>query len=153
MSLDSASASNLWLVFALVMGVAELIMPGVLLIFLAIAAAITGVAMLVLPDLPVAAQLASFAIWSGVTVTIGRRWYRDYPVATSDSLLNDRTARLVGEIVTVDQPIEAGEGRVKVADGVWPARGTDAPAGTRMRVVAVDSGVLLVEPVARIATG
>lgn len=153
MTLDDVGAGTLWLVFALVMGVAELIVPGVFLVFLAIAAAITGLAVLVLPDLPVAAQLASFAIWSGVTVLIGRRWYRDYPVATSDPLLNDRAARLIGEIVTVDQAIEHGRGRVKVADGVWPARGPDAAIGTKMRVTEVESGVLLVEPVETLTTG
>ncbi|WP_260599115.1 NfeD family protein [Sphingomonas endolithica] len=148
MTIDGMSAGSLWLIAALVLGVAELVVPGVFLVFLAIAAAVTGVATLALPDLPAAAQLASFAIWSGVTVVVGRRWYRDYPVATSDPLLNDRAARLVGEIVTVDQSISGGNGRVRVADGVWPARGPDAPVGATMRVVEVQSGILIVEPMA-----
>jgi membrane protein implicated in regulation of membrane protease activity len=145
-TIDGMSAGSLWLIVALVLGVAELIVPGVFLVFLAIAAAITGVATLALPDLPAAAQLASFAVWSGVTVIVGRRWYRDYPVPTSDPLLNDRGARLVGEIVTIEQAIDDGHGRVRVADGVWPAKGPDADAGTRVRVVDVQNGVLVVEP-------
>ena len=36
--------------------------PGVFLVFLAIAAAVTGVAVYVLPGLPVAAQLAAFGV-------------------------------------------------------------------------------------------
>ena len=147
MSWDGAGTSTIWLILALVLGVAELIVPGVFLVFLAIAAAITGVALLALPDLPIAAQLASFAVWSAVTVVVGRRWYRDYPVATSDPLLNDRAARLVGEIVIVDQPIQSGRGRVKVADGVWPARGPDTATGEAMRVVDVEGGVLRVEAI------
>jgi membrane protein implicated in regulation of membrane protease activity len=145
MTLDGIGAGTLWLALALVLGLAELLIPGVFLVFLAIAAAITGVATLALPDLPLAAQLATFAIWSGVTVLIGRRWYHDYPVATADPLLNDRAARLVGEIVIVDQAIEAGGGRVRVGDGVWPARGPDSAVGMRLRVVEVDRGVLVVE--------
>jgi membrane protein implicated in regulation of membrane protease activity len=152
MNVDGMSAGSLWLIVALVLGIAELVVPGVFLVFLAIAAAVTGLATLALPELPAAAQLASFAIWSGVTMMIGRRWYRDYPVATSDPLLNDRAARLVGEIVTVDQAIDAGGGRVKVADGVWPARGPDSPVGARMRVLEVDRGVLVVEPVEPLGT-
>lgn len=151
--IDSVSDGALWLIVALALGVAELLVPGVFLVFLAIAAAITGVATLALPDLPVVAQFGSFAVWSLITVLVGRRWYRDYPVPTSDPMLNDRAARLVGEIVTVDQAIETGRGRVKVGDGVWPARGPDAPAGTRMRVVDIDGGILVVEPVTSIATG
>jgi membrane protein implicated in regulation of membrane protease activity len=146
-TLDAIGSGTLWLAVALLLGVAELLIPGVFLIFLAIAAAITGVATLALPEMPLAAQFASFAIWSGSTVLIGRRWYNDYPVETTDPLLNDRAARLVGEIVTVEQAIDAGGGRVKVGDGVWPARGSDSPAGMRMRVVEVDRGVLVVEPV------
>ena len=150
MSWDGVGTSTIWLILALVLGVAELIVPGVFLVFLAIAAAITGVALLALPDLPIAAQLASFAVWSAVTVVVGRRWYRDYPVATSDPMLNDRAARLVGEIVIVDQPIRSGRGRVKVADGVWPARGPDAATGEAMRVVDVEGGVLRVEAITSI---
>lgn len=151
--IDGVSDGALWLIVAVGLGVAELLVPGVFLVFLAISAAITGVATLALPDLPVAAQFGSFAVWSVVTVLVGRRWYRDYPVPTSDPMLNDRAARLVGEIVTVDQAIETGRGRVKVGDGVWPARGPDAPASTRMRVVDIDGGILVVEPVTGIATG
>lgn len=140
------NAGAIWLALALLLGVAELLLPGVFLIFVAVAAAITGVATLALPDLPLAAQLASFAVWSGVTVLVGRRWYRDYPIASADPLLNDRAARLIGEIVMVEQAIDGGSGRVRVADGVWPARGPDAAVGARMRVVEVKNGVLLVEP-------
>ncbi|WP_200887433.1 NfeD family protein [Sphingomonas sp. ERG5] len=142
------SAGAFWLIAALVLGVTELILPGVFLVFIAIAAAITGLATLALPELPAAVQFASFAIWSGVAVMIGRRWYRDYPVASSDPMLNDRGARLIGEIVTVEQAIDSNVGRVRQGDGSWPARGPDAPAGARMRVVAVESGVLVVEAIA-----
>ena len=139
-------AGALWLVAAVLLGLAELVVPGVFLIFLAIAAAITGAAMLALPALPLAAQLGSFAVWSVASVLIGRRWYTDYPVSTSDPMLNDRAARLVGETVTVVVPIVAGDGRVRVGDGEWPASGADAPTGTRVRVTAVESGILRVEP-------
>lgn len=148
MMLDWIGAGTLWLAVALLLGLAELLIPGVFLVFLAIAAAITGAATLALPDLPLAAQLGSFAIWSGVAVAIGRRWYRDYPVATADPLLNDRGGRLIGEIVTVEQAIDAGGGRVRVADGTWPARGPDTAIGAKVRVIAVDRGVLVVEPLA-----
>lgn len=132
-----------WLIAALLLGIAELAVPGVFLVFLALAAAITGAALLAL-DLPIAAQLASFGMWSVVAVLIGRRWYTDYPVA-SDAHLNDRTARMVGEVVEVETALVDGRGRVRVGDGAWPASGPDAPAGTRVRIVAVEGGVVVVE--------
>lgn len=135
-----------WLLAAAVLAGAELAVPGVFLIFLAIAAAITGVAVLALPDLSLLAELASFAVWSAVAVAIGRRWYVDYPVATADPHLNDRRARLIGQVVTVEQAIVAGEGRVRIGDGAWPARGPDLSAGTEARIVSIDNGVVMVEP-------
>lgn len=138
-------ASLVWLLVAVVLAAAELLIPGVFLIFLGIAAAIVFAATSVLPDLPIAAQLGAFAMWSVVAVLIGRRWYVDYPVETSDPLLNDRANRLVGETVTVATPIIAGQGRVRVGDGEWPAAGPDAPVGARMLITSVSNGVLIVE--------
>lgn len=135
------------MVAALALALAELVAPGVFLVFVAVAAAITGLMLLALPDLPAIGQLAAFAAWSGVAVAVGRRWYHDHPVASDDALLNDRASRLLGEIVTVETAIEHGRGRVRVGDGAWAARGPDAAVGRGMRVVAVDGAVLVVESV------
>lgn len=134
-----------WLVLAIVLGGAELLIPGVFLIFLAIAAGITGLATIALPGLPLAGQLVAFAIWALVAVLIGKRWYRDYPVATADPMLNDRAARLIGEIVTVAQAIDHGRGRVRLGDSEWIALGPDMPVGTPARVVGVEETAVRVE--------
>ena len=136
-----------WLVAALVLGIAELLVPGVFLIFLAIAAAITGLASYVLPDLPPVAQVVAFALWSVVTVLIGRRWYRDYPVE-GDARLNDPAGRMLGEIVIVDTELRQGRGRVRIGDGSWPATGPDLPQGATARIVAVEGGLVTVESIA-----
>jgi membrane protein implicated in regulation of membrane protease activity len=143
--MDVISAAGAWLIAALVLGIAELAVPGVFLVFLAIAAAVTGAAVFVLPDLPVAAQLGAFAVWSAVTVLIGKRWYRDYPVEGGDPMLNDRSARLVGQVVLVETALIGGHGRVLVGDGSWPARGDDAAVGKRVRITAVVDGAVVVE--------
>lgn len=139
-----------WLAGAVLLAVTELLVPGVFLVFLALAAAITGAITLFFPELGLGGQLIGFAAWSAVTVAIGRRWYRDYPIETSDPLLNDRVARLIGETVTVSTAIEQGTGRVHVGDGDWPARGPDTPMGARVRIVGADAGALIVEPLAEL---
>ncbi|WP_010545548.1 NfeD family protein [Sphingomonas elodea] len=136
----------LWLIAATVLGIAELIVPGVFLVFIAIAAALTGVVTLLLPDLAPAGQILGFIAWSAVTVLLGRRWYREFPIASADPLLNDRVARLIGDVVTVVEPISDHGGRVRVGDGEWPARGPDSPAGTRVRITGAKGTTLLVEP-------
>jgi len=143
------NAGSLWLAAAIVLGLAELAIPGVFLIFLAIAAAITGVATLVLPELPLAAQLGSFAAWTAAAVLIGKRWYVEYPVETTDPLLNDRAARMIGEVVVVEQAIVRGVGRVCIGDGAWLAYGPDAEAGAHVRIVGHDGAALRVEPVTK----
>jgi len=139
----------IWLGLALVLGGAELLVPGVFLIFLAIAAAVTAAIGWAVPGLPLGAELAAFGVWSVVAVLIGRRWYREYPLDSEDALLNDRTARMIGQVVRVEAAIVDGHGRVLVGDGGWPASGPDLPVGARARVTAVRDGVLLVERVDR----
>jgi len=141
-------AGGAWLVAALALGIAELLIPGVFAIFLAIAAAIVGVVVLAVPDLPVAAQIGAFAAWSAIAVLVGRRWYVDYPVASSDPQLNDRAARMIGTVVTVDTAIGPQGGRVRIGDGSWPAQGPAAAVGDSVRIVAVTGGLVTVERIA-----
>lgn len=133
-----------WLLLAVALGATELAAPGVFLVFVAIAAAITGTLALLFPALTVPAELAVFGAWSVVTVMIGRRWYAEYPVDSDDPLLNDRAARLIGQKVTVVEPLIDGIGRVRVGDSEWIARGPDLPTGRRVRIVDVTGSTLTV---------
>ncbi|MDB5692009.1 MAG: NfeD family protein [Alphaproteobacteria bacterium] len=135
----------LWLIAAAALGIAELIAPGLFLIWIAAAAAGTGLLTLVF-GVGAAFQFALFTLLAIAAVYAGRRWYAAHPVATADPLLNDRAARLIGRTVTVAAPIVHGEGRVTVGDGVWNCRGPDCETGTRVRIVGAQGTCLLVEP-------
>ena len=137
----------LWLLAAMLLGIAELIAPGVFLIWLAAAAALTGLATLLL-GITLPFQLVLFTLFSITAVYGGRRWYLAHPVATSDPLLNQRAERLRGETLTLASAIENGRGRVIVGDSVWACRGPDAPAGAAVRVTGADGACLHVEPLA-----
>lgn len=147
MTIADIDPGALWLAAGLALGIAELLVPGVFLVFLAIAAGVTALTAWAIPELPVGLQLAEFAVWSVACVMIGRRWYRDFPVESDAPVLNAPTLRLRGQIVTVTTPIIGGEGRARLGDSEWPVRGPDADIGTRLRVAHVDSGILLVEPI------
>ncbi|MET4895978.1 NfeD family protein [Sphingomonadaceae bacterium jetA1] len=147
MTIGGLDPAALWLAAGLVFGIAELLVPGVFLIFLAIAAGVTALTIWTLPDLPIGLQLAEFALWSVACVTIGRRWYRQYPKDNGAPTLNEPALRLRGQIVTVTMPIIGGAGRARLGDGEWPVRGPDAEIGTRLRIAHVDGGVLLVEAI------
>jgi membrane protein implicated in regulation of membrane protease activity len=136
----------MWLSAAALLGIAELLVPGVFLIWLAAAAALTGFAALLF-GIPLAFQFASFALLALGATYAGRRWYANNPVESSDPMLNDRASRLTGKTVTVLDAIEGGEGRVRVGDSVWTARGPDAAAGARVRITGAAGNCLTVEPV------
>jgi membrane protein implicated in regulation of membrane protease activity len=135
-----------WLILAAVLAIAELLAPGIFLVFIAAGAAITGVVTLLVPNFNLMFEVFLFAASSAAAVAVGRRWYRKNPVPSEDPLLNDRVARLIGQVVTVVEPIASGQGRVKVGDGEWIANGADAPAGAQVRITGAQGGSLNVEP-------
>lgn len=132
-----------WMIFAVVLAIGEIVLPGIFLIWIAIAAAITGAVAFIAP-LPLPAAILIFALLCLLATWAGRRWYRDNPVESSDPMLNDRAARLVGRSVTVVEPIVDGEGRVRIDDGTWSAVGPDAPLGARLVVIAAHGATLTV---------
>ncbi len=133
-----------WMVFAVVLAIGEIVLPGIFLIWIAIAAAITGGIALLAPGMSLPVETLIFALLCLAATWAGRRWYRDNPVESSDPMLNDRAARLVGRQVTVVEPIVDGEGRVRLDDGTWNAVGPDAPMGARMVVLAAHGATLTV---------
>jgi inner membrane protein len=135
-----------WLILAALLGTAEILVPGFFLIWFAVAAVVTGAAAYLLP-IGMTAQGLLFAALAVAAVYAGRRWFAQNPIESDDPKLNDRGARLTGEIVTVVDEITNGRGRVKVGDSVWNARGQDAAAGSQVRVTGADGAVLLVEVV------
>ena len=135
-----------WLIAAALLAGAEIIAPGFFLIWLGGAALITGVATLLL-SLPDAAQFVLFAVAAMALVLTGRRFFRYTDVASSDPLLNDRAARLVGQVVVVADAIDDTGGKVTVGDSIWSARGVHAAIGERVRVTGADGNVLRVEAI------
>ena len=136
-----------WVAASAVLALTELAIPGIFLVWIAAAAVIAGVVAFA-TGVGLQTQLVVFGISSIVMVLIARRSQARAVLTSSDPLLNDRAARLIGQAVTVLDPITNGEGRVKVGDSVWSARGEDAAAGARVQVVGIEGGILLVVPVA-----
>lgn len=133
-----------WLIAGALLAGAEIVAPGFFLIWLGGAALITGVLTMVF-GLPDAAQFIIFAVAAMALVLMGRQFFRYTDVPSSDPLLNDRAARLVGQIVVVVTAIDEAGGRVRVGDGEWSARGVTASVGARVRVIGADGNVLRVE--------
>ncbi len=147
--LEGIEPGWLWLIGGVVLLIAEIIAPGFFLLFIGAAAMATGV-FTILFDLGLAPQLALFALYAVIALMVGRKVYANRDVNSADPLLNDRSARLVGKVVTVVTPVDEHEGRVRVGDSEWSARGGPAATGERVRVTGVDGNCLLVEPERRL---
>lgn len=134
----------MWWIIAAVLGIVELIVPGIFFVWLAAAAAVVGVLVMFLP-IPIMAQIALFAVLSVVAVWASRRWFRRHPIESDAPLLNKRVQSYIGQSYTLENAIVNGRGKLKIGDGQWLASGPDLPAGSTVRVTGEADGVLIVE--------
>ncbi|MBS0548322.1 MAG: NfeD family protein [Proteobacteria bacterium] len=135
-----------WWALAGVLLVCEMMLPGVVFLFLAVGAAVAGLFLLVVSDLSLEMQLAVFAVFS-VAAAVGLRpILRKLQHRSDDPNLNERGNALIGKVLVLDQPILRGRGRVTMGDGSWTVTGPDMVAGAKVRVAAVDGTELRVEP-------
>lgn len=138
-----------WAIIGLALAALEMLVPGVYLIWLALAALAVAVLSFVSGP-PLAMEVIAFVSLSLIFVFSAKRWLRERPIVSSDPLLNNRAGRLVGETALVTQAIESGAGRVKIGDSEWTARGSGADVGERVRITGSRGTDLLVEPIALI---
>jgi len=143
--IESLDPAWLWLIGGVILLISEIIAPGFFLVFIGVAAIATG-AFTLLFDLGTAPQLALFALYAVIAFMVGRKVYANQNVDSTDPLLNDRSARLLGKLVTVVSEVDEHSGRVRVGDSEWSARGGPGRPGERVRITGVDGNCLLVEP-------
>lgn len=136
-----------WAAVALLLFAAETMAPGAFMLWMGFAAVAVFLGVLLVPGIPLLAQVAAFVVLSFVSIQVYRKWFRgkgreresDHPT------LNRRAAQHVGRVVPLDQPIVAGRGRVKIGDAFWVVEGPELPVGTPVRVVGTDGVSLRVE--------
>ncbi|CAN7280296.1 NfeD family protein [Ensifer sp. ENS07] len=139
-----------WWVLGFVLLAAELVAPGVFLIWIGVAALAVGILSLMLWEVGFwtwQVQLVLFALLSVAAVLLGRRFVLSTSETTDEPLLNQRAESLVGRTAVLEKPIAEGRGRIRLDDTFWVVEGPDLPAGTRVRVVSTHGRNLTVESV------
>ena len=134
-----------WAAIALLLFAAEAMAPGAFMLWMGFAATVVFVGVLLIDGVPVLAQVAAFILLSFISIQIYRRWFRRNEPQSDRPHLTQRANTLVGHVAKLDQAIVNGRGRVQIADAFWVVEGSDLPAGTPVRVVAVDGMVLKVQ--------
>jgi membrane protein implicated in regulation of membrane protease activity len=135
-------------VLGIVLLILEVLMPGVFLIWIGIAAVITGALSLVLWEAAFwtwHVQWLVFAVLSLVSLFVGYRIVSARGLASDQPHLNQRGQSLVGRTATLEQPIAEGRGRIRLDDTMWSVQGPDLPVGARVRVTASNGRDLSVE--------
>lgn len=140
-----------WMVLGAALLALEILVPGVFLLWLGIAAVLTGTLSLQLWDTGIwiwQVQVLTFLALSVISALVGRRFYGNDRVGDTDQpFLNQRDQQLVGRTATLEEAIRDGRGRIRLGDTLWRVSGPDLPAGARVRVTAASNGQLSVEQV------
>lgn len=128
-----------WMVLGFVLLALEILVPGVFLLWIGLAALVTGTLSLFLwkagfwiwqVQVLVFLVLSLVAAYAGKKIMTGKGNHTDQP------LLNRRGDQLVGRVATLTEPIVDGRGRVKIGDTMWRVSGPDLPAGAKVKVKA-----------------
>ncbi len=128
-----------WWIGAVVLAIAEILLPGAFFIWLAIAAAATGALVLAIPGMGGEFQLLTFSVLSVLAWVFGRRVVRRHLAASDQPTLNRRGEQYVGRRLTLAEPVRGGVGRARVGDSMWTLiAAEDLDAGTEVTVVGVD---------------
>ena len=141
-----------WLAFGVLVMLIEVLVPGVIFLWLGIAAVITGLLLAAIPSMGWEIQAILFAVLSVAAIFVGRRIVAARQAPTDHPTLNRRGRNLVGTQHVLDAGTEGGRGRVRIGDTVWRftvrPEGGELAGGTRVTVVDVDGTTLVVEAAA-----
>jgi membrane protein implicated in regulation of membrane protease activity len=135
-----------WLIAAAVFFVLELIAPGAFMLWLGISAMLVGIISFFVAW-PWQYQLVVFAIFSLASIPLWRRFAHRVEKAVDQPFLNRRADAFVGREFTLEKPIVAGSGTVKIDDTIWRLTGPDVPGGSRVKVVRAEAAMLVVEAI------
>jgi inner membrane protein len=135
-----------WWIAAAVLGAIETFIPGAVAIWFAASAVVVGALLLIIP-IPWQLQLVIFGALGVAAIFLWRKYRSPDDELSDRPNLNQRGAQYIGQEFTLVEALRGGSGKVTVADTVWMVRGSDAPAGARVRVTGVDGTILKVEAV------
>jgi inner membrane protein len=134
-----------WFIAAGLLLIGELLAPGIFLLWLGVAAALTGVVHLLF-GWSLQAETITFAILSLASVAASWRFVMNQRNKPSDQPnLNNRHANYIGRTVKLENAIDHGLGKVRIDDTIWEVEGPDLAKGTSVKVTAVRNMNLVVE--------
>ncbi len=126
-----------WWVFALVFLGLEILVSGFFFLWMAAAAVVAGAMTGLIPSLSLETQIAVFSVLSIAAIMAWKFFVRKNIVTSDHPLLNRRGAQYIDRVFNLYEPIENGEGKIKVDDSIWKVHGKDCGIDTKVKVTAV----------------
>ena len=140
-----------WLALGVFLILVEILVPGVVFLWLGIAGVLTGLLLAAVPGMGWQAQLVVFAVLSVAAIFFGRRFVASRQGPTDHPTLNRRGRSMVGTRAILRDATVSGRGRIRVGDTMWALRlaspDRELPAHTEVKVVEVDGVTLVVREV------
>ncbi len=134
-----------WLIAAVVMIIIEMVLPAAYFLWMGISAFVVGLLLYAIPGIPTLIQVITFGVLSVVSLYMYKRHQKMNPEEKDEPRLNRRGEQYIGRSFTLEEAIVNGVGKVKVDDSIWKVKGTDMPAGMKVRVMSVEGTVFNVE--------
>ena len=133
-----------WILAAVLIGI-EVFVTTTVFLWTGVAAAVVGVALLVMPELSWQAQGLIFAVVAVGTALAWWRWGPKQGAETTDPTINKRGTEFIGQTFALEEAIENGRGQLNIDGILWRITGPDLAPPARVTVVAVEGAGLLVE--------
>jgi membrane protein implicated in regulation of membrane protease activity len=131
-----------WIIAGLVLAVLEMIMPGMVIIWFGVAGVVTGILAIFVHNTYI--QFGVFIVLSGLMVVFSQRIARRITHPEPERVGANRWVGVSGRVTTDIKPPEFG--RVKVlGEELRATAACEIPAGSTVRVLAVDGTHLIVE--------
>lgn len=136
-----------WWILAAIFLTLEILAPGAFFLWIATAAAATGLLAWLIPTLTWEIQTILFSLLSLISIVLSKTILKKNPITSENPTLNARAQQYVGRTFPLTEAIVNGTGKIRVDDASWKVRGKDCHIDTLVKVIDVDNTFLLVEPV------
>lgn len=136
-----------WFVLTVLFLVIEVVVPAFFFLWMSVASLITGIIVWIVPDLTMDIQIVIFSVLAVLAIIAWWLWGKRLKVSSDQPLLNQRGSQYIGRTFNLYEPIENGQGKIKVDDTIWKVQGQDCDIDTKVKVIACRGTVFDVEQV------
>ena len=140
-----------WVILGFGLIVAELFVPGFVIIWFGLGGFLVALALGLVPDLSITTQMV---LWTLSSIAMTAVWFRVFRPARRASLIGRASAQVMGEVgllVADSAPFQQGRVRFQkpiLGSDVWDCRSEEEiKSGARVRLTAIEGNVVVVEKV------